>query len=310
MSTRLFAAAAALTLFVSAAPAVDPELAGLVMPGAKVLAGVNAEQLRTTPFGQFLLGRLDTSAQELQTLADTTNLDPRRDVREVLVASTGETANRHGGLVLVRGTFDVAKISAAAQAKGKGPESYNGATLFASPAKSDAVAFLSPSVAIIGRGDEVRAAIDRRSAPTSLDPALAVKVNTLSTTRDAWLVSLVPPPLGSAKLPDPTLQGLAGTGFLQGIQQSSVSVKFGANVDVAAEAVAASAQDANTLATLVRMLATMAQANSRGTPSAALLQSLTVTTTGTNTVLIGLSIPESAIEQLIDKPKTASRRRL
>jgi hypothetical protein len=40
------------------------------------------------------------------------------------------------------------------------------------------------------------------------------------------------------------------------------------------------------------------------------LQSLTVTTTGTNTVLIGLSIPESAIEQLIDKPKTASRRRL
>jgi hypothetical protein len=159
------------------------------------------------------------------------------------------------------------------------------------------VAFLSPDLAVAGNADDVRAAIDRRDTPTVLDAALSTRAGELSATQDAWFVSLVPPPVSGARLPDPTLQGILNSGALNGIQQTSGGVKFGANVDVTAEAVAATAQDANTLASIARLLASLAQSNAQGTTPATLLQSLTVATSG-NTVQLALSIPESLVEQL------------
>ena len=261
MNVRLLAAAAVLGFFTSPVPAADPQLTGLVMPGAKV--------------------RLQQNEQGLQQLLDATGFDPRRDVREVLVASLGNPASRTGGLAMVLGTFDVTRIAAAAQTHGQTVE-----TAGAGPA------------------DEVRAAVDRRNSPAALDTALAVKMNQLSTTQDAWIVSLVPPSVSAARLPDPTLQGLLNSDLLAGIQQSSAAVKFGVNVDVTAEALAASPQDASALATIIRFLAGMAQSNSQGTTAASLLKGLSVTTEG-NAVRLALSIPEDMLEQLA-QPHAAS----
>jgi len=297
MKTRLFAAAAAFVFCSIRMPAADPALTGLVMPGAKVLAGVNLEQARNSPFGQYVLARMQENEQALQELQDATGFDPRRDIREVLVASLGDPAAKGRGLALVRGSFNASRIAAAAQAKGALPEDYNGATLVSDPKKSRAVAFLDSGIAIAGQADEVRAAVDRGKSPTSLDPALAVKVNQLSTTLDAWVISLVPLAVSGARLPDPNLQGLLSGDLLKSVQQTSGGVKFGATVDISAEALTATDQDATALATVLQFLAGMAQANARGTNAAALLQGVTVAADA-RTVKLSLSVPEDRLEGL------------
>ena len=53
--------ATALFLTVSTLSAADPSLVNLVMPDAKVLAGMDVERAKTSPFGQYVLA---TFAQE------------------------------------------------------------------------------------------------------------------------------------------------------------------------------------------------------------------------------------------------------
>src|SRR5262245_49300492 len=113
---------------VLSASAADPQLLSLVMPDAKVLAGVNVEQAKGTQFGQYILNQIQSHDAEMQKLIAATGFDPRRDVREVLVASNG-SAQSQTGLALARGNFDVAKITATATAHGVSTESYSGVTI-------------------------------------------------------------------------------------------------------------------------------------------------------------------------------------
>ena len=71
-------------------PAADPGLLNLVMPDAKVLAGVNVDQAKTTPFGVYVLGQIQAqAAQHLQQISTLTGFDPTRDLHEILIASSG-----------------------------------------------------------------------------------------------------------------------------------------------------------------------------------------------------------------------------
>src|ERR1700751_137189 len=101
--------AALLAGFSGVLPAADPQLLNLLMPDAKVIAGVNVDQAKSTQFGQYVLNQLQTHDAEMQKLIAQTGFDPRRDVREVLVATDGNTQGKVG-LGLARGTFDVGKI--------------------------------------------------------------------------------------------------------------------------------------------------------------------------------------------------------
>src|SRR5215475_10252181 len=93
--------------------AADPLLLDLVMPDAKVIAGVNVQQAKGTQFGQYVLNQIGMHDADLQKLIALTGFDPRRDVNEVLVASDGASQSKTG-LMLTRRTFDAAKITAAA----------------------------------------------------------------------------------------------------------------------------------------------------------------------------------------------------
>ena len=61
-----------------------------------------------------MLARMEAKEQSLHQLDAATGFDPRRDLREVLVASTSPPVKHQPGLVLARGTFDAARIAAAA----------------------------------------------------------------------------------------------------------------------------------------------------------------------------------------------------
>src|SRR3954471_18295531 len=122
MKAQLFSATL-LAAFSGVLSAADPQLLNFVMPDAKVIAGVNVEQAKGTQFGQFVLNQLQTQDGDLQKLVTLTGFDPRRDVRELLVASNG--VQDKTGLALAKGQFDVPKITALAILHGVISENYN-----------------------------------------------------------------------------------------------------------------------------------------------------------------------------------------
>jgi hypothetical protein len=303
LSTALFTA---FTGVLAAAPA-DPQLLNLLPPDAKVLAGVNVERARGTTFGQYVLDQIQTHDAEMQKLIALTGFDPRRDVREVLVASDGAPKG-HTGLALARGNFDVGKITTAALASGEkiATESYGGVTILEDPKGTAGIAFLDNTTVIAGDLASVKAALDRRSSAQPLSANLLVKIDQWSNSQDAWGISVVPPtslapvqaPAGAQ--PNPMM------GAAQNVQQVFGGVKFGANVVFSAEAVCDSTPNAATLGDLVKFMINLAQMQASKDPQAQqLVNSVKVTPSG-STLNVSASLPEDVFIKMVSPARKAA----
>src|SRR2546423_6971812 len=149
--------AAVFTLVIGSLAAADTQLMGLVMPDAKVMCGINLDQAKTSPFAQYVLAHIAaTPDQQFQQLVDSTGFDPRRDVSEILFATSADPANP-SSVLLARGTFNLTQIKAAAQTHGAIISDYKGATLFTHPPNpaeahphAMGAAFLNGTLAIAG----------------------------------------------------------------------------------------------------------------------------------------------------------------
>ena len=292
-----------LTAFSGALSAADPQLLNLVMPDAKVLAGVNVEQAKGTQFGQYVLNQMQTQDAQLQQLATLTGFDPRRDVRELLVASDGVPGSKTG-LALAKGTFDAAKLTAAASLQGVVTEVYNGVTILKEPKKQEmGMAFLDATTVAAGDIASVKGAIDRLKTPQSLPAPVAVKVNQWSNSQDAWGITTVPPASlapaakAGAGTPNPVMN--AG----QNVQSAAGGVKFGAQVVFSGEAQCDTAQNATTLGDVAKLLINLAQMQAGQDPNAAaLIKSVSVTTSG-NVVKIQASLPQDVFQGMLQPQK-------
>lgn len=291
--------------------AADPQLMNLVMPDAKILAGVNATSAVASPLGQFILTKIGQLPQGFITA---TGFNPLQDVSEILAATAADPSNP-GGLVLASGTFPVDKIAATLSAGSSNWQvtTYGGATLMSNTNPKEkvasAVAFIGTSIAVAGDLASVKAAIDRSSATNSIDPALAVTVNQLSASEDEWLASSVS--IGSLIPASASADAAKGTAaillpILQNIQSLSGGVKFGDNVVVTGQAVANSPQNAAALNAVIKLgitlgssLAGNAAKDPQLTAALQLLQAVQVTTNGSD-VDLSLSIPEAQIEALVN----------
>ena len=301
MKAQIFSTAAVLTVFCGTLPAADPRLLNLVMPDAKILAGVNVAQARTSPFGQYILSQIQNQAAGFDQLAALTGFDPRRDVSELLAASN---SNPHGSgaLVLATGTFNPAVITAFAMLRKGVTENYQGVTIVEDPKQTFGIAFLGGSLAAAGDLANVKAAIDRQASPSVLPAAVAVQINQLSGANDAWVLTTVPPSTLKPPSGGPALPGLGGNSagsVLNNIQQAGAGVKFGANVTFTAQAQADTAQNATAIAGVLQLLANLAQLQAQQNPqAAALAKSLLVTANGV-TVNISASVPADQFQQLL-----------
>jgi hypothetical protein len=282
--------ATALFLTVSTLSAADPSLVNLVMPDAKVLAGMDVERAKTSPFGQYVLATFAQEDGKLARFIEATGFDPRSDIREILVAATGA---ERSALVLVKGRFDPERLQNVLERLGGLKTEHQGVTVVMSKRGNEAVAILSADTVIGGHPDAVRAAVDRRSSGSILAPAMAVKVNQLSTGQDAWVVAEdVRQLTESVKTEAPV-----NVEAIRKIHQASAGVKFGATVQVTAEAVAETTQDASALADVVRLLAQIALMRNKDPEAAAILQTLNVTARE-RTVNLSVSIPEAQMERI------------
>ena len=273
----------------TASAAVDPALLDLVMPEAKVLYGIQVQQALASPFGQFALSRLPDHGKGLLQLAVATGFDLRRDLQEILLASSAGKGKWPDGIILARGSFEPAKFADLARTVGAKTADYRGFTLITPPGSGgSSFSFLDSSTLAIGSPTEVQGVIDRRASPGA-STALARKAQAASGTGDAWFATVTP----LAQLA-PASTGPLPAGFVQAVIESSAGLQFNASgVTLSAEALTHSAEEAAALAGVFKFIAGMVKG-----PPAVFLQSAQFTTSGPATRLT-LSVAEQDLERAI-----------
>jgi hypothetical protein len=298
--------------------AADPRLLNLIMPDAKILAGVNVSQARTSRFGQFVISQVQAQGTHLQDIIAKTGFDPTSDLDELLVASNGAQSNA-SHLTLACGTFNADKIIDAATAAGATSEVYKDITIVENLQHGQAFAFLSPtigfcqsgfSIAVAGGVADVKGAIDRRQiSQAPIDAGFLAAVNQLSTEH-AWAVSLVPPPAIKPPANAPNLPNVPPTVF-QNVQQAHGGVTFGQDmVMLNAQLQADTSQNATALANVLQFLLNLGQMQApQGSQATAALKSVNISTNG-QTVKVSAAVPEEQVEALIQsRPQPKIERR-
>ncbi|MBZ5601341.1 MAG: hypothetical protein LAO79_03455 [Acidobacteriia bacterium] len=292
----------------AAMAAIDPGLLNLVAPDAKVLSGLQVDQAIVSPFGQYILNRMQPNDPGFLTFMATTGFDPRHDLREMLAA----TSANNSALVVGRGTFQVAQIIAAATAKGGTITLYNTVSIITGPDQGSkgAVAFLDGSTVAIGDLASVKGAIDRRGASTAgVDPALAQSANTASTTNQAWFATTTPlSDFLNGKLTNPNLNNLSQNNLFQSILQASGGVNLATGgVVITGDATTASTQNAQSLVDVLKFLVSMVPVDNQQIKS--LADAATFSANGVVAHLT-LSLTEQQAEQLFTSvPKQAATAR-
>lgn len=163
----------------SAQPRVDNVLIRMVPPGTTSLVGVHMDQVKQTEIYKKMLasqnlGQVDQFAAE-------TGFDPRRDVRELLFASSAT-----GQVMLARGTFHIhADRALSAQAKKIRHGDY---TITAS--RTGGFCVLDSSLAVAGDVSTIEAALDewKTGAHGTAQPLLA-RAGIINQAAQFWGVS-------------------------------------------------------------------------------------------------------------------------
>lgn len=292
--------------------AADVSMVNLLTADAKVVTGIDLDRSRNSPFGQFFLNQMTAQEEGLQKFIEMTGFDPRRDLQEIVIASTdGGMAMRSGAgaVMIVRGQFNPARILQLASAHG-GPglvTSYNGTQVIqtsrpASSAsnKTDEVmwaGFLG-NLLVAGPKASVQTAINRYRAATKADAALAARIQAASSRHDAWMLTTLSPAALAGNVNNPNMQGAMRGDLMQGIESMTAGVKFGANVVVSGEAMTRSDKDATALVDVMRFFSSMAQGNGAKTGAMGLLDAVEMNAEG-RSVKFSLTAPAQEFEKLL-----------
>ena len=280
-------------VFSAIACAADPALLNLVMPGARVFAGVNVERILASPIGKEIDSKIREAAPQFQEILNQTGFDPRRDLKEILIAATAQ-GQSGPSLLLVRGSFDAAKLGVFLTSSGQTPINYEGVPILSNTKqKSGSVALLDNGIAVVGELDQVRAAIHRRSHGTALPAELADRIAALSERYDIWFQSSVPLMPLAGKVSEPKFQQ-AGE-VLKSIQQVSGGVKFSAGLDLAAEVVTHNDQEAASLLGMMQLFSGFLTANQQS-PGGLKPDAVKLSAQG-KTVHFALSITEEQLKK-------------
>jgi hypothetical protein len=297
-----------LVLQATAFAAADPGLLRLVMPDAKVIAGLQVRETKNSAFGQYVLSHMQVEDAGFKKFIAQTGFDPRRDVTEIVMASNWEQATpQNRWLVAARGSFNIPQIVGAAKANGGTVTDFHGASIltYSEPGKPEVesgIAFFDGSNAVMGDLDSVKAAIQRKQSNTAASGDLLAKVQEVSAKNDFWFVTVVPISEFAGAMPNPNLSGAMKGDLLAAIHQASGGIRFGDTVTISGEAVTRSPKDAQALSDVFRFLASLIQLNSENNKVAGqvstLLDNMDLKTSA-NVMTMSLAIPEQQLEQLL-----------
>ncbi len=289
----------------SAMAGVDNGLLALVPGDATVLSGVNVDSAKGSVYGRYMLSQMTVDDAGFQKFIADTGFDPRRDLSQILSATSGDMSGSKT-VVVGRGTFNPGKIANAAQAEGAKLVNYKGVDMVvhAGSEMTGALAFLDATTAAMGYLDAVKAAIDRRGLVSPALPAAVVaRITTLAAANDGWFLSTVSPAnFFSGKIDNAKVGPILEAGLMQSVVAGSGGLKFTpAGATIGAQAVARSDKDATALADVVRFFVNIVQSSQGASPEtakfASLLDTLQLSTSGATMNLV-LNIPEATLEQM------------
>jgi hypothetical protein len=293
--TKLYSAGLALALVAAnAMAAVDPDLLNLVMPDAKFLAGMRVDQTEASPFGQYVLAQVPGDNAGFQMFMAATGFDPRRDLREILIAGNGDTASFDKGLLVLRGTFQPSQILATAKTLGATISAYHGIDVLTSPeqARPFSAAFLDASTAVAGNPDAVNAAIDRHIAGIVFSGALSAQAMDAGATNHVWFATTA----SLSTLLNEHVAGLNGVSpqnLLKAVSSASGGLRFGSDaVTISLTTATNTDKDAQALAAVMKFLSGMTAQTGGALIEQAGAQ-----------VHVTMSLPEQQAEQLLNSQK-------
>jgi hypothetical protein len=291
----LFSALAACNSAETGRTGIDSTLAALVPPDATMLSGVRMEAIRATPLYRKMLAQ--QALPQLDDFARQTGFDPRRDVRELLIASNG-----NGVLMAARGAFNLRAI------EGSVKSSYKGYTLYAS--ESRAVGLIDNSTAIAGPLTAVRAAIDRYKARDSARPTeLLARARQIPPENQVWSVSNGFENLLTMTIPQQGNAANVGR-ILRSLENATAAADFRTGVNGYINGLCRSDQDAKNLGDAARGLVGLGRLSvPENQPELLKLWDGIKVDQQQRTVKITIAIPEELVDKLIDLLGKQSLRR-
>jgi len=273
---------------------IDPALAALVPPDATMLAGIRMEAVCATPLYKKMLAQ--NRLQQLDDFAHETGFDPRRDVRELLIASNGKDS-----IVTARGTFNLRAFG------GVTKSSYKGYTLFTRD--RGGVALIDSSTAIAGSLPAVRATLDRQKAGAHGAPVeLLARARQIPAEYQIWSVSS-----GFASLAAgiPMEGNAANLGrILQSLENANLAADLRTGLNGYIDGLCRSDQDAKSLGDAARGLVGLGRLSvPENQPELLRLWDGIKVDQQQRTVKITVAIPQDLIDKLMDTLQKQSGRR-
>lgn len=293
--------------------AVDNGLLSLIPANARVVSSIDVQQARSSPFGQFLLTKVNANGRDFEEMAQQTGFDPRRDLQSLVFASPGPVSHQSDSsfVVLMRGTFDAQRIRSLILSKGGTVQSSGGVDVYLGQKHdSNESAFALPDndIAVLGDLASVQQVIANRASPTVLDPDLQALISKVGAHNDAWFASILAGSYLAHHFDSATNQQVKSqVQALQSVRQAAGGIHFGDTVQLTFDAVARSPQDATSLVDVVRFVVSLGQLQrqngAQGDALASALDSMTLNASGDHFHL-SVAIPEKNLEQLADSDGT------
>lgn len=265
---------------------IDSTLAALVPPDSTMLSGIRMEAVRATPLYRKMLAQ--KALPQLDDFARQTGFDPRRDVRELLIASNGTDV-----LMAARGAFNLRAI------EGSTKSSYKGYTLYASERR--AVGLIDSSTAVAGPLLVVRAALDRYKAGDRARPEeLLARARQIPSENQIWSVSNGFENLLTMTIPQEGNAANVGR-ILRSLENTTAAADFRTGVNGYINGLCRSDQDAKNLGDAARGLVGLGRLSvPENQPELLKLWDGIKVDQQQRTVKITIAIPEELVDKLID----------
>lgn len=265
---------------------IDSTLAALVPSDATMLAGVHMDALRTTPLFQKLVA--DRFVPQLDDFARESGFDPRRDVRELLIASDGKDT-----LVAARGTFHERGFAGLAK------QSYQGVALYTRGERG--AALIDTSTAIAGTLPAVKAALDRYKSGDRSGPAeLLARARQIPSQNQIWSVSNGFENFLTSAIPETGNAANAGR-ILRSLENTTFAADLRSGVNGYLAGTCRSEQDAKNLGDAARGLIGLARLSvPEKQPELLRLWDDIKVDQQQRTVNITVAVPENLVEKMLD----------
>jgi hypothetical protein len=219
----------------------DPVLARMVPPGTVSLLGARMDQIKTTPMYQKMVAQQKFA--EMDRFARETGFDPRRDVRELLLASNGTQGQ---SVVLARGHFD--KVAGLEKMK-----TWKHGIYVIHGDERAGFCFLDSTTAAAGPLPGLYAALDHwHSGAPPATPELLQRVEQIPANMQVWAVSS-----GGFNLPGSMTMRQGGTDFAQifrGVEQTTFFADLRDGLDATLQGDVKTEEDAKSLGDAARGL--------------------------------------------------------